>query len=80
MKNKDGPVSLALAQRLTAELTHAAATTVFQSATPASPLGLLCQQVRTGLTPMMRAAISGSRVNQTCHKKAVPVQLGDFFP
>jgi hypothetical protein len=80
IQNKDGPISLALAQRLTAAIIHTAATTVFQSATPTSPLGLLCQQIRTGLLPTMRAAIGGSRVNQTCHKKTRPVQLGDFFP
>jgi len=73
-------LSLPLAQRITAERIHEAARSVFGSATPESPLGLLCQTLKTTLKPLLSASIGGSRVNTECHKKTIPVQFGEFAP
>ncbi|WP_257448075.1 hypothetical protein [Archangium lipolyticum] len=78
IRSKDGPISLRLAQRITAERTHEAAEAVFSAATPESGLGMLCQTLKTTLKPMLWASIEGSRVKTPCHKKSIPVQFGDF--
>lgn len=80
MQNDQGPISLPLAQRITAERIHEAARNVFGSATPESPLGMLCQTLKTTLKPLLRASIGGSRVNTECHQKTIPVQLGESTP
>ncbi|QRO02438.1 hypothetical protein JRI60_08530 [Archangium violaceum] len=80
IQNDDGPISLPLAQRITAERIHEAAEVVFSSATPASGLGLLCESLKKTLKPMLWASIEGSRVKTSCHKKAIPVQLGNLVP
>lgn len=77
IQNRHGPVSLALAQRITAERTHEAAWSVFSAATPASPLGLLCESLKKTLKPLLGASIEGSRVSTRCHEKTVPVQFGE---
>lgn len=51
MRTHEGPISLPLAQRITAERIDEAAKSVFTAATPESPLGLLCQTLKKTLTP-----------------------------
>jgi hypothetical protein len=79
MQNNKGPISLPLAQRITADRTHEAARSVFGSATLESPLGLLCEKLKTTLRPLMNASIGGSRVKTPCHEKTIPVQLGGLL-
>ncbi|MFY0522477.1 hypothetical protein ACN28I_04445 [Archangium gephyra] len=80
MQNDKGPISLPLAQRITVERIHEAARSVFGSATPESPLGMLCQTLKTTLKPLLSASIGGSRVNTECHRKTIPVQFGESAP
>jgi hypothetical protein len=80
IRNNDGPVSLPLAQRITAKRTDEAARLVFGSATPESPLGMLCQTLKSTLKPLLSASIGGTRVNTECHEKTIPVQFGEFAP
>jgi hypothetical protein len=80
IQNDDGPVSVPLAQRITAERTHEAARIVFGSATIESPLGMLCETLKTTLKPLMTASIRGSRVRTLCHEKTIPVQFGELVP
>jgi hypothetical protein len=80
IQNDNGPISIPLAQRITAERIHEAAEVVFSAATPESGLGLLCESLKKTLKPILWASIEGSRVMTPCHKKSIPVQLGDFVP
>jgi hypothetical protein len=80
IQNDDGPISLPLAQRITAERVHEAAEAVFSSATPASGLGLLCESLKKTLKPLLWASIEGSRVMKPCHEESIPVQFGEFVP
>lgn len=74
------PISIPLAQRIAAERTHESARLVFGSATPESPLGLLCEAFKKTLRVQLKASIAGSRVETVCRKEAVPVQFGEFTP
>jgi hypothetical protein len=80
MRTKKGPVSLPLAQRITAERIDEAAQSVFRAATPDSPLGLLCESLKATVTRLLDASLKGSRVKTRCHEKTVPVQLGESIP
>ena len=80
IQNNDGPISLPLAQRITAERVHEAAEAVFSAATPVSGLGLLCQALKTELKPTLWASIEGSRVMTPCHEESIPVQFGELVP
>jgi hypothetical protein len=80
MRTRNGPISLPLAQRITAERIDEAAKTVFRAATPASPLGLLCESLKATVTRLLDASLRGSRVKTRCHEKTVPVQLGESIP
>jgi len=78
MTNNEMPVSAPLAQRIAAARADEAARFVFGAATPASPLGLLCQAFRNTLRTRIKASIAGSRVDTVCKEEAVPVQFGEF--
>jgi len=80
IENGEGPVSLPLAQRIAAERTNETARMVFESATPASPLGFLCEKFKNTLRPLLEASIGGSRLMTRCHEKTIPVQLGEVVP
>jgi hypothetical protein len=80
IENKDGPISIPLAQRIAAERTNEAAQIAFEAATPESPLGLLCETFKKTLGGLLGASVSGSRVRTLCHKKTIPVQFGEFVP
>ncbi|WP_309895030.1 hypothetical protein [Archangium sp.] len=80
MQNKDMPISVPLAQRIAAERTDEAARLVFGAATPASPLGLLCEAFKKTLRARIQASIGGSRLETVCREEAVPVQFGEFIP
>jgi hypothetical protein len=80
IENRDSAFSLQLAQRITAERTHEATQIVFGSATPESPLGLLCETLKNTLKPLLKASIGGARVNTACREETIPVQFGEFVP
>lgn len=80
IENGDGPVSLSLAQRIAAERTNETARIVFESATPVSPLGLLCEKFKKTLRPLLEASIGGARLMTRCHERTIPVQLGEVVP
>lgn len=80
IENDDGPVSVQLAQRIAAERTNETSRVVFESATPITPLGLLCEKFKNTLRPLIEASIGGARLMTRCHEKAIPVQLGEIVP
>lgn len=80
MRTRNGPVSLPLAQRITAERIDEAAKSVFTAATPESPLGLLCESLKATVTRLLDASLKGSRVQTLCHEETIPVQLGESIP
>ncbi|MCY1036460.1 hypothetical protein OV207_33795 [Corallococcus sp. BB11-1] len=69
-----GPISLPLAQRISADCANLSAQAVFSAATPATPLGLACTEFRDTLTLALSKAIYGSRVKQLCRQEATPVE------
>lgn len=80
IETDDGPFSVPLAQRISAERANEAAHLVFGVATPESGLGLLCEGFKTTFGKLLEASIRGSRVKTACHKKTIPVQFGEAVP
>jgi hypothetical protein len=78
VQNEDGPVSSSLAQRVAAARINEAAHLVFGSATPASPLGMLCETFKGALAPKVAASIAGAMMTYRCHDEAPPVQFGEL--
>ena len=79
MENKNMPISIPLAQRISAEQAHEAARLVFGAATPEAPLGLLCETFKRTLRARLKASIAGSRVDTVCREEAIPVEFGEFI-
>ncbi len=77
IENRNGPISVSLAQRIVAERTNETARIVLGAATLDSPIGLLCEEFKKTLRPLLQASIEGARLKMKCHEKAVPVQLGE---
>jgi hypothetical protein len=82
IENRDGPVSIPLAQRLAADCANEAAITVLGSATrePDPPLGILCEKFKTTYGALLNASIGGARVTRVCDKKTKPVIFGELSP
>lgn len=78
IRNRDGPVSTPLAQRITAERINEAAHEVLGSARSTSPLGMLCETLKTTIRPTLEASIAGARLMNTCDKRTTPVEFGEF--
>ena len=76
IKNSEqGFISVDMAQSQSAACANAAAQETFMLATPATPMGIACEQFKTlyGLT--LREVILGSRVTTTCYPGVAPVIL-----
>lgn len=82
IENRDGPVSIPLAQRLAADCANEAAIAVLGSAArePDPPLGILCEKFKTAYGALLNAAIGGARVTRVCDKKTKPVIFGELSP
>ncbi|HEX5748043.1 MAG TPA: hypothetical protein VFZ09_17510 [Archangium sp.] len=80
IENEDAHFSVPLAQRIAAERANEAARLVFSSATPASGLGLLCEDFKAEFGALLGVSIRGSRVKTACHEKTIPVQFGEWIP
>ncbi|QSQ28083.1 hypothetical protein JY651_12910 [Pyxidicoccus parkwayensis] len=78
VRNREGPVSVPLAQRVASERINETAYSVLGSATPASPLGVLCETLKGALAPRIAGSIVGAMMTYRCHKDTVPVEFGDF--
>ena len=78
VQNSEGPISLSLAQRVAADRINESAHWVLGSATPASPLGLLCESFKGMLAPRVAASIAGAMMTYRCHKETLPVEFGEF--
>jgi hypothetical protein len=80
IENRDGPVSIPLAQRVAADCANEAAIAVLGAATrvPDPPLGILCETFKTTYGQLLSAAVSGARVTRVCNKKAKPVLFGEL--
>lgn len=76
MHNNQGPVSRALAQRITADWINAASHTVFARARPESPLGMLCESLKAVLRPALQSSAEGARFSAVCNEMTTPVQFG----
>jgi hypothetical protein len=82
IENRDGPVSIPLAQRVAADCANEAALTVLGAATRERdpPLGILCETFKTTYGQLLTAAIGGARVTRVCEKKTKPVLVGELSP
>ena len=82
LENKDGPISLPLAQRVSADCANEAAYTVLSTLTkpPPPPLYTLCTSIRDTYRMMLTAAIVGSKVKANCDSQAKPVVFGVSTP
>lgn len=78
VQNNEGPISVALAQRVAADRINEAAHWILGSATPASPLGILCETFKRTLAPRVAASLAGAKMTYLCNSKASPVQFGEF--
>jgi hypothetical protein len=78
VRNREGPISVPLAQRVASERINETAYRVLSSATPASPLGLLCETLKGTLAPQVANSIVGAMMTYRCHKDSVPVEFGEF--
>ncbi|RYZ39056.1 MAG: hypothetical protein EOO71_21625 [Myxococcaceae bacterium] len=79
LHNHEGPVSTALAQRITAERINEATYSIFGAATVESPLGMLCESLKAALRPAFKVSIAGALFTSQCHEKTTPVQFGDYI-
>jgi hypothetical protein len=72
---KQGFIPVDVARSRAARCANEAAWTTLMAATPATPLGIACEQFKTlyGLT--FGEAVLGSRVTHTCHPGVKPVIL-----
>ncbi|WNG31142.1 hypothetical protein F0U62_49360 [Cystobacter fuscus] len=82
MENKEGPISVPLAQRIAAVCANEAAYTVLGAASkePDPPLGLLCESFKAAYRLKLGTAIPGSRVVTTCAPSTKPVIFGELIP
>jgi hypothetical protein len=78
IETNNGPISTALAQRVSADCANDAAYAVLSTLTtpPPPPLYTLCTSVRTAFNVRLKAAIRGAQVMATCHALAKPVVFG----
>ncbi|RKH71515.1 hypothetical protein D7X96_08395 [Corallococcus interemptor] len=77
---KEGPIPIALAQRISSDCANLAAQTVFSAATPVTALGLACEDFRNTFTLALNGAIGGSKVSRDCRKETTPVSPGGKTP
>jgi hypothetical protein len=70
---KQGAISIEQAQRLSASCANLAATTTLATVTPATPLGIGCEEFKKIYGVMLNNAIAGARVMRTCHPGVPPV-------
>jgi hypothetical protein len=73
---KQGEISTSLAQRIAADCANHAAYAVLMAADEQTMLGIACQNFRNTYDVALKAAIVGSRVNQTCAPGTTPVVFG----
>lgn len=69
----EGPISTALAQRVSADCSNLAADAVFSAVTPATPLGLACESYKSTYKAILYKAIQGAQVKQLCHSRTEPI-------
>ncbi|RKH32928.1 hypothetical protein D7Y13_23980 [Corallococcus praedator] len=78
LHNHEGPVSTALAQRITADRINEATYSIFGAATVETPLGMLCESLKAALRPAFQASIAGGLFTTQCHEKTTPVLFGAY--
>jgi hypothetical protein len=76
VENYEGPISIPLAQRVSADCANTAADIVLGSATDETPLGLLCENFKTAYDSILNRAIAGAHVTKMCHRLAKPIKFG----
>lgn len=67
---EDGLITLPAAQRIAADSGNAAAQIAFAPTTIETPMGILCENLKTTFHLTLDAAVVGSRVKTACHPKA----------
>lgn len=72
---QQGEISIDVAQSRSASCANLAARTTLAAATPATPIGIACEEFKTlyGLT--LAGVITGARVTRTCDPRVSPVIL-----
>ncbi len=67
---KNGAISTALAQRISADCASLAAQSSLSPITPTTPLGLACQNFKSTYDMILSSTIVQAKVKTECHKKA----------
>nr|WP_216626928.1 hypothetical protein [Corallococcus exercitus] len=77
LRTHEGVITLPLAQRIAADRINEASQAVFSSATPDSPLGVLCELMKAQLRRTFEASLAGARFRAQCDERAPPVLFGN---
>lgn len=75
-----GFISTEQAQSLSASCANQAAKTTLSMATPATPIGIACEEFKTFYELTLKAAIEGARVPKVCSKGIRPVVVNPVRP
>jgi hypothetical protein len=70
-----GAISIDVAQSRSANCANLAAQTTLAAATPATPIGIACEEFKTLYGLILGGVISGARVMRTCDPRVAPVVL-----
>ncbi|NOK19489.1 hypothetical protein [Corallococcus carmarthensis] len=75
-----GQLSLEQARSLSASCANQAAKTTFATATPATPIGIACEEFKTFYDLTINAAIAGAHVTKLCAEGIEPVVVTPVGP
>jgi hypothetical protein len=70
IENGKGPISTPLAMRVSADCANLAAEAAFSDATPATPLGIACEEFKAMYEVILSSAIEGAHVVKKCNERA----------
>ncbi|RKH65564.1 hypothetical protein [Corallococcus aberystwythensis] len=75
-----GTISMEQAQSLSASCANQAARATFAGATPATPIGIACEEFKTVYDLTLKAAIEGAQVMKVCARGIKPVVVTPMGP
>ncbi|MBZ4376128.1 hypothetical protein [Corallococcus sp. AS-1-6] len=75
-----GAISMEQAQSLSASCANQAARVTFSGVTPATPIGIACEEFKTFYELTLKAAIAGARVPKVCAQGIEPVVVTPTGP
>ncbi|MBN8227620.1 hypothetical protein JYK02_08885 [Corallococcus macrosporus] len=75
-----GTISMEQAQSLSASCANQAARATFSGATPATPIGIACEEFKTFYDLTLKAVIEGAKVTKVCSMGIKPVVVTPSGP